>query len=76
MGSDQLSLTGETGTKANISVAGDFVMAKVGHEVGDDGVLKKLGRNGGQGHESIIFLQMFVPLFEDRCCVGVSPVFW
>ena len=51
-------------------------MVKVRHEVGENDVLKKLGRNGSQGHGSVVYRQMFVPHFEDRCYVGVFPIFW
>ena len=51
-------------------------MVKVGPEVGENDVLKKLGRNGSQGHGSVVSRQMFVPHFEDRSYVGVFPVFW
>ena len=39
-------------------------------------MLKKLGRNRGQGHGLVVLRQMSVPLFEDRYYVGVSPVCW
>ena len=42
----------------------------MGHEVGENDVLKKLERNGSQEHGSVVVRQMFVPLFEDRCYVS------